>query len=110
MEQLPNHIKIKILNFIPRRVHDTAIIMKSVLRAALDDYEFHKTVPDYDSDSDSDSRSENETELDEEDRRFHWWWFYCYKSEILHKLKKKQHNFKNVDKYSRSTRNYNCGD
>ena len=31
MEQLPNHLKIAILNFIPRRVHSAAIIMREAI-------------------------------------------------------------------------------
>jgi hypothetical protein len=29
MEQLPNHIKIKILNYIPRRIHPCSIMVKT---------------------------------------------------------------------------------
>ncbi len=38
MEQLPNHIKIQILNFIPRRVHPTAIMMRTEIDECVGHY------------------------------------------------------------------------
>ena len=46
MEQLPTHIKINILSFIPRRVHPSAIIMRKAINECVRHWtEVHRFTP-----------------------------------------------------------------
>ena len=54
MQNLSNDIKIKIMNLIPRRVHDTSVIMNDMFKNCKNAWLRHqRTKLNYDSDSDA---------------------------------------------------------
>ena len=54
MQNLSNDIKIQIMNLIPRRVHDTSVIMNDMFKNCKNSWLRHqRTRLNYDSDSDA---------------------------------------------------------